>query len=88
MADPRLLPLAPGAVPCIGCGACCRTGPCPFGSWDAARGACVHLTADKGCGIYEAIVARPVSDWWASPAFGAGCCSPLHPDRIARARAR
>ena len=81
--DGRALPLEPGARACLRCGHCCRTGVCPFGAWDAERHACVHLTGDDGCGRYEEITALPVAAWWASPAFGAGCCSPLNPRRRA-----
>jgi hypothetical protein len=83
MADPRLLPLAPGALPCVSCGYCCRRAVCPFGRWDPLRGACAHLTDDERCGRFEEIVALPVRLWWASPAFGAGCCSPLNERRRA-----
>jgi hypothetical protein len=86
MRDPRLLPLHPGAVPCVSCGYCCQHTLCPFGAWNDDASACRHLTADERCGRFEEIVARPHRDWWASPAFGAGCCSPLNERRRALLR--
>jgi hypothetical protein len=79
------LPLTPGAQSCIGCGFCCKVCACPFGVWDEKRRQCAYLKkADKGrfdCTIYEKIINRPVSSWFVAPAFGAGCCSSLNPDR-------
>lgn len=71
---------------CIGSGSCCKTAPCPFGEWDAARGRCAHLLEAAGgagwtawrCGKYAEIAALPPERGAAlAPAFGAGCCSPL-----------
>lgn len=76
------LPLYPGARMCINSGYCCRQAPCPFGEWDEKKHQCKHLTEDNKCGIYEEIIARPVPEWYVAPAFGAGCCSPLNPDRL------
>jgi len=78
---PQPLPLAAGARSCIHSGFCCRQAPCPFGTWDAERRQCVHLTADNLCGIYHQIMQSP--GWEVAPAFGAGCCSPLNPVRLA-----
>ena len=75
------LPLHPGARTCINSGYCCRVAPCPFGTWDAQRHQCTHLTEDNKCGVYDEILARPQEEWQLAPAFGAGCCSPLNPDR-------
>jgi len=72
-------PLYPGAVSCINSGWCCKQGPCPFGEWDAARHQCAFLTADNKCGKYDEILAS--GQGALSPAFGAGCCSSLNPDR-------
>ena len=77
------LPLYPGSKPCIHSGWCCRSGPCPYGTWDAARHQCVHLTKENACAIYHEILARPQEEWWFAPAFGAGCCASLNPDRAA-----
>ena len=82
--DPRLLPLEPGALPCVRCGYCCRVAPCPFGRWDEQHGACAELTGEGDCAAFAHIVALPVAAWWAAPAFGAGCCSPLNPARAGR----
>lgn len=78
------LPLYPGAKPCQRSGWCCEQGPCGFGAWDAERTRCVHLSYEgdqAACARYEEILAMPQQVWWLSPAFGAGCCSPLNPKR-------
>lgn len=77
------LPLFPGARTCIHSGYCCRIAPCPFGTWDAARHQCVHLTVENECAIFYKILERPEEEWKWAPAFGAGCCSPLNPTRQA-----
>jgi hypothetical protein len=80
----KLLPLYPGAKPCQRTGYCCETGPCAFGTWDAAAGRCAHLSYEEGkavCARFEEILALPQERWWMNPAFGAGCCSPLNPRR-------
>ena len=77
----KALPLYPGAKLCINSGWCCKQGPCAFGTWDAERHQCQHLTADHKCGIYEEIISRPENEWYWNPAFGAGCCSPNNPAR-------
>lgn len=81
------LPLFPGARMCIHSGYCCRVAPCPFGTWDAANHKCTHLTDDNRCGIIKEIMARPVPEWYAAPAFGAGCCSPFNSTRLAMLKA-
>lgn len=67
----------------MGSGFCCKTAPCGFGEADAGGG-CLYLvvwqqsetTAERyRCGKYAEIVGRPGAEL--SPAFGAGCCSPL-----------
>jgi len=60
---------------CVQCGYCCTRGVCPYGEWDNERQCCAFLTEDKLCAKYDEIVADPKS--WSSPAFGAGCSSPL-----------
>ena len=68
---------------CVGSGFCCKQAPCPFGQWDAEKHQCSYLVlshhidthAVYRCGKYEEILKQPFSD--VSPAFGAGCCSPL-----------
>lgn len=66
---------------CVRSGFCCKQAPCPFGEADAT-GACVHLTPDPEsdagqylCARYDYIREQPGADL--SPAFGAGCSSPL-----------
>lgn len=72
------LPLHPGAEPCIRSGWCCKRAPCPFGEGKP----CIHLAeidGQYGCGIAEWIVTQP--GWEVAPAFGAGCCANMNPDR-------
>jgi len=90
----ELLPLHPGAVPCVGCGWCCKRSSCGFGSWDYEKKVCKELI-DNGdgtyrCGALHAITSLPQAIWYAAPAFGAGCCSNLNSDRqrIVRKQAR
>jgi hypothetical protein len=80
-----MLPLYPGAEPCVGSGMCCKKGPCAFGTAKRQEDpGCVHLVAipqgpDRAtrytCGIYAEIIQRP--GWEHNPAFGAGCCMSL-----------
>jgi Fe-S-cluster containining protein len=43
-----------GAFACNGCGACCRQVRRVRPDWPARPdGACIHLTADNRCAIYE-----------------------------------
>lgn len=72
---------------CVHSGYCCRVRPCQFGESLPDKPQCKHLTADNKCGIYERIIALPTNNWYAEPAFGAGCCSPLNSDRDAMLRA-
>ena len=69
---------------CVGSGFCCKQAPCGFGEWDAERRQCIYLEVWKQtetktpryrCGRYEYICQQPGADF--SPAFGAGCSSPL-----------
>lgn len=81
---------------CVGSGFCCKKAPCEFGAPDPVTRACIYLEEWPGndlgvtryrCGRYEFIVADP-SGSRGSPAFGAGCCSPLfngNRDRISLA---
>lgn len=85
MPETKPLPLYPGAKPCINSGYCCKQMPCQFGEATSEKDrACKFLEpADGGkfvCGIYEEIIGSP--GWKNSPAFGAGCCSPLNSDRL------
>ena len=68
---------------CVRSGFCCKQAPCGFGEWDAAKKQCKHLGQDDDgryqCNIADQIVKDPT--WVFSPAFGAGCCSPLNSDR-------
>lgn len=72
-----MLPLYPGAEPCVNSGYCCKVAPCPFGEWDNDKNQCKYLTGDNHCGKFEEIVALPKERWESSPAFGAGCSSTL-----------
>ncbi len=76
------LPLYPGAKPCVRSGFCCKQAPCGYGDWNENKTQCKHLVKENGqyaCAIYEQITESP--GWEFSPAFGAGCCSPLNTDR-------
>ena len=73
----NLLPLYPGAEPCVNSGFCCRTASCPFGEWDAENHQCRFLTEENFCGKFEEIIQLPRDRWESSPAFGAGCSSTL-----------
>ncbi len=79
------LPLYPGARPCVSCGWCCKSRACQFGEWDFKKQQCIMLLGDRPgeyhCKKYKEILDLPQSDWYGSPAFGAGCCSGMNPDR-------
>ena len=64
---------------CLRSGFCCKQSPCYYGTWDEEKHQCEHLVGDKpgeyACGIYEYIIKQPGCE--VSPAFGAGCCSPM-----------
>jgi len=68
---------------CFRSGFCCKRGVCPYGEWDSEKSQCSFLEEDAKigeaqtyrCGIYEHIQKQPGANF--SPAFGAGCCSPL-----------
>lgn len=73
--------------PCVGSGYCCKKAPCGFGEPDATGG-CRFLvvweqsatqTERYRCGKYAEIAGQPGAEL--SPAFGAGCCSPLFNER-------
>lgn len=70
--------------PCVNSGYCCKQAPCPFGSWNAEKHQCNSLKGDKPgnyeCEKYDFIMTQPYGRE-VSPAFGAGCCSPLNTDR-------
>ena len=86
-----MLDLHPGAHPCLRCGYCCRKATCGFGesTHGQEEGRCAHLKGDEPgkyeCAIAQEIMAQPRTRWFLSPAFGAGCCSPLNSDRQALA---
>jgi len=70
--------------PCLRSGYCCKQRPCPYGEVTSpSNPSCRHLQRDESgryeCGIYDQIVRQPGSE--ISPAFGAGCCSPMNSDR-------
>jgi hypothetical protein len=77
------LPLYPGARPCVRSGFCCKQAPCGFGKWNDAKTQCAHLEHGTDgryvCAIVDDIMKDPT--WVVSPAFGAGCCSPMNLDR-------
>jgi hypothetical protein len=73
---------------CVRSGYCCRQAICPFGEWDTGLQRCKYLAGSIpgrfSCDRYDEIVAgAPGNGADLSPAFGAGCCSPLNSDRIA-----
>jgi hypothetical protein len=75
-----MLPLYPGAKPCVNSGFCCKQAPCQFGeaiSDDNPQ--CKYLEPLDDlrfiCGKFEEIDGKPGSE--IDPAFGAGCCMPL-----------
>jgi len=85
----------PPPSPCVGSGLCCKTGPCPYGEWDAQKRQCAFLETDYTgttvqseeftiyrCGRYEFIKQQPGAD--VVPAFGAGCCMSLFNDNRRR----
>jgi len=81
----KLLPLWPGAKPCVKCGFCCKRTSCGAGEWDEEKKQCKELV-DNGdgtynCGAIERIISDPRGYWKVAPAFGAGCCSSLNQDR-------
>jgi hypothetical protein len=76
--------LRPYSRPCVGSGFCCKQAPCGFGKAAPGSPQCVYLerweqtdteTPRYRCGKYEEIQKDPTA--WFSPAFGAGCTSPL-----------
>lgn len=73
----KSLPLFPGSEPCVNSGYCCKQAACPFGIWNQDKHQCEFLTEENLCGKYEEIINLPKEQWEFSPAFGAGCSSPL-----------
>ena len=74
----------PFSRPCVGSGYCCKQTPCGYGESLPDSPACRFLevweqtdteTARYRCGKFLEISADPNSTF--SPAFGAGCCSPM-----------
>jgi len=70
--------------PCLNSGYCCTVAPCPYGTWNPERHQCKELLdpdedGRRLCALFEVIRMDPAS--WISPAFGAGCCSPLNTRR-------
>lgn len=91
----KLLPLWEGARPCVRCGHCCKIRSCGFGAWDPVDQQCSSLVQKKDgtyeCGIFDQIVNGKDKTWYCAPAFGAGCCSSMNPERqeiLARMRRR
>lgn len=68
---------------CVGSGYCCKKAPCGFGEADETGGCRFLVVWQQSettieryrCGKYAEIIGRPGAEL--SPAFGAGCCSPL-----------
>ncbi len=68
---------------CVRSGFCCKRAVCPWGEWDSNKHQCVYLEEDTRiddvvlyrCGRYDFIIKQRGAE--ISPAFGAGCCSPL-----------
>jgi len=54
---------------------CCTQGVCPFGAWDRGRQCCAFLTVEMQCALYREI--KDLLGARLSPAFGAGCSSPV-----------
>jgi hypothetical protein len=83
------LPLVEGAHICVQCGYCCKKALCPYGTFDASMGHCVELERNTSpnltyrCKRYKEIIDGDNKTWHFSPAFGAGCCSPMNSDRLA-----
>jgi hypothetical protein len=78
------LPMYADAKPCVRCGYCCTINTCGFGRWNVRERRCEELSFVDGlavCGIYREVLRLPVERWQWSPAFGAGCCSPLNSRR-------
>lgn len=79
---------------CYRSGFCCTKAPCPYGeSVSETEPRCKHLVVESepaggvvlhACAIKDEIDKDPDSVW--SPAFGAGCCSPLFNEQRARNR--
>jgi hypothetical protein len=77
---------------CVRSGYCCKKAPCPFGE-AGPDGACIFLKEDGHigqhttyrCERYDFILTQPGAEL--SPAFGAGCCSPLNSDHVGIMRA-
>lgn len=83
----NLLPLYPGAQPCLRSGWCCEQGPCPFGAWDAEHKKCSSLSYDAAgranCDKFDEITSSSTNGWEFAPAFGAGCCASFNTKRLA-----
>jgi len=79
------LQLVPGVKPCIRCGFCCQQAACTFGRWDHKLHRCVFLQQAKDgrfdCSRYHEILRMPLTAWFSTPAFGAGCSSSLNSAR-------
>lgn len=71
--------LVPEIAQCVHSGFCCKQAPCPYGEVSPVTGWCKHLVEREPnrfyCGNYDFIIKQPGNH--ISPAFGAGCCSPL-----------
>lgn len=69
--------------PCVRCGYCCRTQPCPVG--EMGQDGCLLLAEGNRCKAYEWILANeermPILK--IAPGFGRGCGAPDNPARQA-----
>jgi hypothetical protein len=74
--------LYPGSRPCVGCGYCCRKGPCAFAPSDTPP--CPELVEVDGgwrCGKVLRLDGEARKILMDELSIGAGCCSPLNTDR-------
>ena len=62
-------------VKCVKCGYCCTQSACLYGEYDEEIKKCKYLNSKMLCDRYAFILEQPFSK--ITPAFGAGCCSPL-----------
>jgi hypothetical protein len=72
---------------CIGCGYCCRKGPCSFAdsvAWNGKWDGCPYLRWNGErwrCSVYEDAMERRKSLIHKGLFIGEGCCSPLNTNR-------
>ena len=64
---------------CLRCGYCCKTAACAFGEGKPCRYLAGERQGDYECALYDFIVTQPDAE--VAPAFGAGCCCNMNPER-------